>query len=381
MDVRRAAPLDRGSSGALLRGRRPSGTVLRRDPGLRRERRRAQRRISLSASSRASLVTPSVRGSSPVRQIRKWRSRVTSTIWNDPTVAEATIPIPTQLRRPHPFVTATREAAAKTQRNGDGRLSVGGKEGVIWMTVSRDQLRRALLVAQAIFDESQRRSYDVQPVKGQGYGHHSGVGVVIRGHAYTIEIIELQDKVPLTDEELVEWDRREAKKRYYEWQTKPERPTYKKVPNGYLRVSLPSSWNGSRNNFSEGPRGGIERRLPTIFEELERRAEADDLRQEEWARRDEQLRREAAERAERARLQRIEAARVERLKTGIASWQLARETREYVSALRQRLPDMPEEDRERVAAWCDWAEQWADQTDPVVNTRRIHGLDSDEDQL
>jgi hypothetical protein len=48
--------------------------------------------------------------------------------------------------------------------------------------------------------------------------------------------------------------------------------------------------------------------------ELERRAEEDHRRQEEWARCNEQLRHEAEERAERERPNRIEAARVERLK-------------------------------------------------------------------
>ncbi len=300
---------------------------------------------------------------------------------NDPGVAEPTIPIPSELRRPHPLVTATRQAATKERPNEDGRISVGGSEGVIWLTVSREQLRRALLVAQAIFNEAKRRGYDVEPVKGRGYGHHSGVGVVIRGHAYPIEITELQDKVPLTEEELAEWDRREAKKHYFDWQKKPERPTHKKVPNGYLRISLPSGWNGARNNFSEGPRGGIERRLPTLFEELERRAEEDDRRQEEWARREEERRQQEAVRAERERLQRIEAARVERLKTGIASWRLAQETREYVAALRQRLPGLSDEDRERIVAWCDWAEAWADRTDPVANFSRIRGFDDEQDQL
>jgi hypothetical protein len=296
-------------------------------------------------------------------------------------VAEPTIPIPTELRRPHSSITATRQAASGQSPLEDGRISVGGKEGVIWMTVSREQLRRALLVAQAISKEAERRGYSVEAINGSSYGHHAGVAVVIRGHAYAIEITELQDKVPLSEEELAEWDRREASKHYYDWQKKPERPTHKKVPNGYLRVSLPSSWNGSRNNFSEGPRGGIERRLPTLFEELERRAEADDRQQEEWARRDEERLQEEARRAERERLQRIESARVERLKTGIGNWRLAQETREYVAALRQRLPELADEDAERISAWCDWAAEWAEKVDPVANVNRIRGLDDERDAM
>jgi hypothetical protein len=296
-------------------------------------------------------------------------------------MAEPTIPISVELRRPHPFITATRQAASGLRPLEDGRVSVGGKQGVIWMTVTREQLRRALLVAQAIFKEAERRGYSVEAIKKNSYGHHAGVAVVIRGHAYAIEITELQDKVPMTPDELTEWDRQEAAKHYYEWQKKPERPTTKKVPNGYLRISLPSSYNGARNNFSEGPRGAIERRLPTLFEELERRAEADDRQAEEWRRREEERRIQEAQQAERERLQRVESARVERLKNGIASWRLAQETREYVAALRERLPDLSPEDVARISEWCDWAADWAERIDPVANVTRIRGLDDERDQL
>jgi hypothetical protein len=301
-------------------------------------------------------------------------------VWEDRRMADPTIPIPTELRRPHPFVTATRQAAATASQLEDGRIAVGGREGVVWITVSRQQLRRALLVAQAIFKEAERRGYEVKAVKKSSYGHHAGAAIAIRGHAYAIEITELHDKVPLTADELADWDRREAKKKYYEWQKRPERPTTKKVPNGYLRISLPSSWNGSRNNFSEGPRGGIERRLPTLFEELERRADADDRRAEERRRQEEERHRQEVERAERDRMLRSESARVDRLTSEIAAWRLATATRDYVAALRQRLPALSGEDAARVRAWCDWASSWSDRTDPVANVDLVRGLDEEGGQ-
>jgi hypothetical protein len=60
---------------------------------------------------------------------------------------------------------------------------------------------------------------------------------------------------------------------------------------------------------------------------------------------------------------------------------LLRITDDYGAALRQRLNDLSVEDRERIAAWCDWAEQWAERTDPVANVSRIRGLDDERDQL
>jgi hypothetical protein len=298
-------------------------------------------------------------------------------------MAAPTIPIPTELRRPHPFVSATRQAASGLRLLEDGRLKVGGTEGVVWMTVTREQLRRALLVAQAIFKEAETRGDAVEAIAGKGYGRHAGVAVVIRGHAYAIEITELQDRIPLTDEELADWDRQEARRHYYSWEKRPERPTHKKAPNGYLRVSLPSCWNGARNNSSEGPRGLMERRLPTLFEELERRAEDDDRRAEEWAREREHRRLLELTRAERERLQRIEKARVSRLSTEISAWRLATTAREYASTLRARLAELSElssDDRTCVEAWCDWIDEWSRRSDPALNVSRIHGLDDEHDQ-
>lgn len=71
---------------------------------------------------------------------------------------------------------------------------------------------------------------------------------------------------------------------------------------------------------------------------------------------------------------------MERLKSGIASWRLAQETREYVAALRQRLPDLAPEEALRISEWCDWAAGWAERVDPVADVSRIQGLDDERDQ-
>ena len=126
-------------------------------------------------------------------------------------MAKRTIPIPTEFRRPHRFITATRKAASGRRPREDGRLRIGGAEGIVYMTVTREKLRRALLIAQAIFKEAERRGYAVEAIADKGYGMHAGVAVVVRGHAYSIEITELQDRVRFTEEELADWDSQETK--------------------------------------------------------------------------------------------------------------------------------------------------------------------------
>jgi hypothetical protein len=293
-------------------------------------------------------------------------------------MAEPTIPIPSELRRPHRFVTATRQAASGRTPQEDGRIRVGGT-GVVRLTVTREQLRRALLVTDAILKEAEKRGHSVEAVDRTGYGDKPGVAIVVRGHHYTIELTELQDRVPLTAEELAEWDRQEAKRQYDSWQKRPQRPTHRKVPNGYLRVSLPSGYDGSRNSFSEGPRGAIDRRLPTLFEELAARAGRDDERVRERERMQEERVRAAQERAEREQLQRVENARAARLTEEITGWRLARDARIYVEELRHGLDALEPDDRERIRAWCEWIEGWVARADPTTNPRRIHGVDDEHD--
>lgn len=279
--------------------------------------------------------------------------------------------VPTALRSPHRFVTATRDAFAGVKADETGRLQVRARAGVAYLCISRDQLRRALLILQAIFAEAERRGWEVKADDG-GYGEKAGIGVRLRGHTYTVSITEMTDRILLTDAELEHWNR--ENKWRLPW-TKP--PTHRHVVNGRLKLSLPSRYDGARCNWTEGPRGNLETKLVSFFAELERRAEDDVRRDEERARAAEERRRAEEERRERERLAQIESARVERLREEVGAWQLAEGVREYVEVLRDRLPELNEEDRSRVAAWCDWAEGWAERSDPAVNVRRIVGLEEE----
>lgn len=154
-------------------------------------------------------------------------------------------------------------------------------------------------------------------------------------------------------------------------------PPQAHVPNGRLRLSLPN-YSVKRANWTEGPRGPLEAKLASVFIELERRADEDDRRDDERRAQEEERRRAAEERAERERLARIEQARVDRLQEEVGAWQLARGARAYVEALRACLLELDDTDRDRVAAWCDWVEAWADLSDPTGDVRKIVGLDEPE---
>jgi hypothetical protein len=283
-------------------------------------------------------------------------------------VADTEIGVPEALRRPHRLVTATREAFSGVKPDETGRLQIRPRAGVAYVHVSRDQLRRALLILQAILAEAERRGWEVKANEG-GYGDKAGVGIALAGHTYTVSVTEMTDRIPLTDPELARWNR--ENKWRLSW-TKPL--THRQVANGRLKLSLPSRYDGARCNWTEGPRGALETKLSSFFAELERRAEDDVWRDAERARAAEARRRAEEERRERQRLARIEQARIARLHEEVGAWRLARDVGEYIEELRERLAELEEDESARITAWCDWAEAWSERADPTVNIANVVGL-------
>ena len=147
--------------------------------------------------------------------------------------------------------------------------------------------------------------------------------------------------------------------------------------NGRLRLTLPRHLETRRSNWTEGPRGSLEGKLGAIFSELESRAQADDRIAAERTRAAEERQRRLEEEMERQRLARIEDGRAKRLTSEIDAWRQAGQVREYVGALRKRVVELLDAERDRLERWCEWAEAWLEQADPSINTARILGLDDD----
>ena len=89
------------------------------------------------------------------------------------------------------------------------------------------------------------------------------------------------------------------------------------------------------------------------------------------------MRREQEARDECARRELIEAARRERLLGELTTWRRSEEIRAYVAALEPHLRALDPEEQIRIAKWCGWALEWAEQTDPTRHTSLMAGLDDD----
>lgn len=249
---------------------------------------------------------------------------------------------------------------------------------MIYTRVSRPLLGRALRIAQGLISEANRRGWDVAPVEKSAYGYRAGAAIVIGGHSYRIEIHEQTQTLPFTAEDIAQW------RSEYSWRDRsadtPPPQRKRKRATGRLRLELPNGYGGGRANWTEGPRGPLEHTLGSVFDALEERAAEDHHRDIEREKAVAIRKREAHERELRAAAEQIDQSRGQRLAGEAASWHAAEQIRRYVAALRARLSSLEPEERQRLQAWCDWAEQQAQRSDPVVTTNLIVGLNDQPEQ-
>jgi hypothetical protein len=290
--------------------------------------------------------------------------------------------LPRDLRGAHPLVIATRDAAGGPEVGDGGRLWLGPLAGVAHLVLSRSLLRRALLVLHALTRESIKRGWEVVSYPETSYGARPGIAIEVHGYRYPVEIRELTESLPFTEADIAAW-RTEV-----QWQYELERRADRMPPaalkpkraTGRLRLLLPTDSGGGRSVWTEGPSGPLESKLFSVLAVLEERANARDRRAMEHARRAEEHRREREAKEERARRAGIENARVERLLAEVEARQMCATIRAYVTEVERKLADLEGDEHSRIAEWCSWAKDWADQSDPSHNLSLIAGLDEEADQ-
>lgn len=257
------------------------------------------------------------------------------------------ITVPAQLRHPHPAVGELRDDKSRLGLTA----SVQG---------------RALRVLQALATEAESRGWTVRAPRVKrrneyGYSHFESANhlVIETGEqSVGVRIVQLTDRSPHvpTEEEL---------RRQQSWGSKP--PKYDHTPNDYLRIELDGGgWEGKQSNFSEGPRGRIDRKLRRVIEEIAYRSErAKERRLHADAERLERERRWHEARA-RAEVLLQEHHRAEVLMKQADDWHRAGQLRTYVEAVRQKA-DALTSDEERAAAseWVEWAAAFAKRLDPL----------------
>jgi hypothetical protein len=285
--------------------------------------------------------------------------------------------LPRDLRGAHPLVIATRDAANRLSVGGDGRIWLRPRAGVAHLVLSPSSLRRALLVLHALTRESIKRGWEVVSYPETRYRARPGIAIEVRGEPYPVEIHELMESLPFTEADIAAW-RAEA-----QWDFEIRRRANRTPPaglkpkraTGRLSLLLPTGLGEGRSGWADGPSGSIESKLPSVLRALEERANARDRKAMERARCAEEHRREQEAEEERARSADIENVRVERLLAEVEAWQMSATIKAYVTEVERKLADLEGEEHSRIAEWCGWAKDWADQSDPSRNTSLIAGLE------
>ncbi len=256
------------------------------------------------------------------------------------------VPVPTRLpARPHPIVTATRDAATPVQ----GWVNTRRRAGVAHISVANSSLPRALRLLQGLLAEAERRGYPTTTT-GRDGTCAGGLGLVVDGHAFEVVLAEERTRVPhqLT---AANQDRPAA----YQWA-----PRWDYIASGRLVL---------RNGHgSYGPplatdrtRWRIEERLGNAFERLEAAAVEAESRHQERARAEQERYARYLEDLDRQHQQRVAAHRVEHLTRQVAGGRLGSDIQAFVDQARASVD--PED--EAAAAWLDWAAAYAESIDPL----------------
>lgn len=184
-----------------------------------------------------------------------------------------------------------------------------------------------------------------------------------------------QERLPTPHE--IEW----------EIQWNPNRKFYSIVPSGKLVLEI-TSGAGLQRCWTDRSDRCVEQFLNSFVVGLYRAAESikqdraaaerrkreeqerEIRRQEEETRRQKERKEQERQRQEAEQLRRVEESRIQKLAAEVDAWKTAHDIRAYVAAIRavQSASDLRSEALEK---WLNWAEDHADQIDPLERVRRI----------
>jgi hypothetical protein len=220
------------------------------------------------------------------------------------------------------------------------------------LAISKAAHGRALLLAQGLSTEAERRGYGVT---AGSKGHH--LVIRVNGYSYGIKIREQDDRIPHqpTTYELRQKER-------YSWTRIAE---FDPIPSGRLTFELDEAWNGRQYRWADGKRLRVEDRLADLLVEIEMRATEDEQKRIERDReqRERQARWERAIKVARERY--TEHARSVALHEQLDHWELAARLRQFCNALDALVTDTEASDEPSHYEWSVWARSYAESIDPL----------------
>ncbi|WP_421874629.1 hypothetical protein [Mycolicibacterium wolinskyi] len=248
----------------------------------------------------------------------------------------------------------------EAQRIGKWHPALAPLRAVEFVSMSVTAERRMLRILQAVAVECEARGWGVESANPERSYHYrqsraGHVAIGIRDHRYLIGVWQKYREVPPP-----------------RWGQPPKRPP--SDPQESLAVGL--LWeahgrSGITESWSDSPakRGRVERLLPKVLWELERRADQTDRRQEQERLAAIERERLLTEAERRARVVHAENVRGEVLRAQHAQWREVLQLREYLGAMDMAIDQLPEvADRTAALEWRDWCLGYVNATlDPLAH--------------
>ena len=278
---------------------------------------------------------------------------------------ENPIVVPETLRSAHPLVCEALQVMESAQKGPNGILERPAA-GCLDVAVSKNQLRRALRIMDAIIKALEVRGFPVRVADGK----HALTRAELMGVDVNFAIAEQLETVK------EEKDDDETLDGSYRFRHSSFRN--KTVPSGRLVLAIDTEscyhHDGLRRKWSDGVKQRIENALPQFMAGLinvaAAKAESERQRQErerQWEK--EEQRRKEEERLRAAAWAKIQAerAKVQGLMKDAADWQTSKGLREYIQAVRDDASAQGKDSgpESKLGKWLVWAEQQADRLDPL----------------
>jgi hypothetical protein len=260
-----------------------------------------------------------------------------------PAPPRRTIPVPQQLRRPHPVVAALR----------DRKPSI----------VSKSVLPRALRILHALAVAAEREGWKVQSASvsrtqwGNEWDSRDHLVINTCECCVGIRITQQTDRTPHvpTAHELRE----------------KERWSYTRIPDfdyattDRLTIDLESSGDGRRHIFADRQRWRLDDKLPALLDEIAYRSEAARDRRVEREHEEVERERRRKQAIEHAVLALREDHRAKVLFRQAQDWRTASELRAYLDAMESQIVGLPTEEQTDAQAWLRWCRQSSQGLDPL----------------
>ncbi|WP_245600856.1 hypothetical protein [Streptomyces sulphureus] len=253
-------------------------------------------------------------------------------------VETPTVPVPSQLRSPHPVVAALRE----------------DRDRLVMPAAMR---RRALLLLQGLAAEAVRRGHQVKEHPVADY-HRSHAYYSYNGQYIPSRYSRHEGEVTL---DVGDFTYTVTIKKEFPQSEDAERASKLVIDLGYGRSDRRRQW-GDRKRWK------LEDVLGAVLQEVETRAVEDAQRKvdEERARTDRKVRWQEA--MDRAKEKAVEAQLASALTEQARKWREATALRDYCEALEHRLAQAGEDEEEEAASareWLTWAHGYIQRLDPL----------------